>query len=126
MGADQPRSRSRERTILFVVGGNAAVAKKSGVTVVNISPYVAKITYSRESERALKKCKKKDLVLFRRIQNAIERIAREPLIGKPLRHALKNRRRIHIGSFVLVYELYQDELRFVSFDHHDTVYKKYR
>ena len=85
---------------------------------------ILKIVYSSEIERILTRLKKKDGVLFREIENHIAKIIHEPLVGKPLRYAMKNRRRVHVGSFVLVYELHNSELRFLDFDHHDRIYKK--
>lgn len=85
---------------------------------------VKKILYSHEFERALCKIKKKDKNIFDSISKQIEKIIREPHIGKPLRYTLKNRRRIHLSSFVLIYEFHMGELRFLDFDHHDKIYKK--
>lgn len=87
---------------------------------------ISKIVYSSEAEDALRWCKKKDRALFVRAENQILKILREPNIDKPLRYSLRNRRRVQIGSFVLVYELFQGELRFINFDHHDKIYKKYK
>ncbi len=56
----------------------------------------------------------------------MEKAARIPNIGKPLRYALKHYRRLHMGSFVLVYEFFKGELQFIDFDHHDKIYKKYK
>ena len=45
---------------------------------------------------------------------------------KPLRAPMQNKRRVHVGPFVLVYEV--DEERKVAvlldFEHHDTVYRR--
>jgi mRNA interferase RelE/StbE len=83
-----------------------------------------RIVYSGEFERALRKWKKKDNHLFEQLVNKMERIVNDPTVGKPLRYTLKNRRRIHVNSFVIVYEFHNNELRFIDFDHHDKVYKK--
>lgn len=83
-----------------------------------------RIIYAEKFERALCVWKKKDGRIFQSIVNQIEKIIREPEIGKPLRHTMKGRRRIHVGSFVLVYEFHNEELRFIEFDHHDKIYKK--
>lgn len=91
----------------------------------NISQSIIKIIYSSEIERALIQCKKKDLSLFKRVQSKILKILHEPSIGKPLRYTLKNRRRVHVGHLVLVYEFHNGELRFIDFDHHDKIYKKF-
>lgn len=85
---------------------------------------VEKIVYALHFERMLKKCKKKDHSLFTQLSYEMEKIINDPTVGKPLRYAMKNRRRVHVGSFVLVYEFHNDELRFLDFDHHDHIYKK--
>lgn len=90
----------------------------------NISKDISRVIYSTEIERALIKWKKKDNIIFEQIESAIRKILQEPLVGKPLRYAMKNRRRVHVGSFILVYEFHNGELRFLDFDHHDRVYKK--
>lgn len=92
----------------------------------NVHGDIVKIIYSSEVEDALKKLKKRNKDIFDRIENQIIKILREPNIGKPLRYALRNRRRVHIGSFVLIYEFHQGELRFIDFDHHDIIYKKFK
>lgn len=45
---------------------------------------------------------------------------------KNLRHELKHDKRVHIGSFVLLFEYdpKKDKLTFNDFDHHDNIYKK--
>lgn len=68
--------------------------------------------------------KKKDGRMFKNVVSQIEKIIREPEIGKPLRNVLKSRRRVHVGSFILVYEFHNEELRFIDFDHHDQIYKR--
>ena len=66
-----------------------------------------------------------DRHLFEKIQHQIEKILREPTLGKPLRNVLRNRRRVHINPFVLVYEINGIEIEILDFDHHDKIYKKY-
>lgn len=85
---------------------------------------ISRIIYSREFERALTH-RKKDKKLFAQLTRQMEKILREPNIGKPLRYTLKNRRRVHVGPFVLVYEFHNEELRFLDFDHHDKIYGNY-
>ena len=47
---------------------------------------------------------KKDKSGLKKIENQVYKIISNPLIGKPLRNVMKNYRRIHIGSYVLVYK----------------------
>ncbi|MCZ7381354.1 MAG: type II toxin-antitoxin system RelE/ParE family toxin [Candidatus Methanoperedens sp.] len=52
-------------------------------------------------------------------------IAKNPAIGKPLRNVLKGKRRVHLGTFVLIYEIYENENKvvFLEIAHHDEAYK---
>lgn len=77
-------------------------------------------------ERILKSIKRKKPSLFQDLVKQLKKISREPYLGKPLKNILRNRRRIHVGSFVLLYEIYQDKLYLLDFDHHDRVYDKYK
>ena len=86
--------------------------------------YHLKVTSS--FQRILTKLKRRHSPLLGEIDRSVEKILTQPELGKPLRHNLKNFRRIHIeGSFVLLYEIHNDEVRLIDFDHHDKVYKKY-
>lgn len=77
-------------------------------------------------ERILKKLKKRDAALLEQLQLGVEKILREPLLGKPLGNVLRNYRRIHIGgSFVLLYQILKNKVFLLDFDHHDRIYKKY-
>jgi YafQ family addiction module toxin component len=84
-----------------------------------LNPY-----FSDNFNRILKRTKTKDKKIFQRIKESVDKIINNPLCGKPLRNLLKGFRRVHIGSFVLVYEITSTEVRFIDFEHHDKVYKK--
>ncbi len=77
-------------------------------------------------KRVLKKLRRKNPALVLEIERVVGRILQYPEFGKPLRHSLRNYRRVHIeGSFVLLYEINGTVLRLLDFDHHDRIYKKY-
>lgn len=80
------------------------------------------IEFSDEFYRSLKKLKKKDKVLFAQIQKKIIEIIENPEHFKPLRNVLAGYRRIHFGSFVLIYTLEGEIIRIISLDHHDKAY----
>ncbi|MBA3047473.1 type II toxin-antitoxin system RelE/ParE family toxin [Patescibacteria group bacterium] len=84
------------------------------------------VIFSVEFNNILKPFKKKKLVIFQRLEKQIFKIAKNPFIGKPLRNTLRNYRRVHVSSFVLIYEIFQDEIRLIDFDHHDKIYRKYK
>jgi mRNA-degrading endonuclease RelE of RelBE toxin-antitoxin system len=63
--------------------------------------------------------------LINRVKKKMHKIRENPFHYKPLRNVLKNKRRTHIGSFVLTFEI--DEINniitFQSLKHHDRSYK---
>ncbi len=67
---------------------------------------------------------KSDFDLQQRLRSKIEEIVADPGHYKPLRNVLKNKRRTHIGSYVLIFEVHEDEkiISFERFRHHDEVY----
>ena len=80
--------------------------------------------FSIEFKKILEKMAKKDKLGLKKIENQVYKIISNPLIGKPLRNIMKNYRRVHIGHFVLVYKIENQEITFADYDHHDRVYKK--
>lgn len=83
-----------------------------------------RVVFNPHFDAILKKLSGENRDLFRKINKQIYKILKESTLGKPLRNVLKNKRRVHIGSFVLVYEFHDGELRFLDFDYHDKIYKK--
>ena len=84
--------------------------------------------YSADFTSAYKKhikniCKNTELV--KRINEKTKEILENPYHYKPLRNILKNRRRVKIGSFVLIFEIDETNklIRFHSLKHHDYSYK---
>jgi mRNA-degrading endonuclease RelE of RelBE toxin-antitoxin system len=89
-------------------------------------PALYKLKLEPEAERIFKSLKKKKPDMFHKVESGIIKILRSPELGKPLRNVLRNRRQIHIaGSFVLLYEIADAEVRLLDFDHHNKIYKKY-
>jgi len=80
------------------------------------------IEFSEEFERSMKKLKKKDIVLFSQIQKKLIEIVENPGHYKPLKNVLAGFRRIHFGSFVLIFKMEGDIIKIISLDHHDNSY----
>ncbi|KMP11770.1 hypothetical protein UR09_02395 [Candidatus Nitromaritima sp. SCGC AAA799-A02] len=80
--------------------------------------------FTSEFEKHLKKIRS-DINLQKRLREKIEEILVDPFHYKPLRNVLKNKRRTHIGSYVLIFEIRQKEnvVVFHSFLHHDRAYQ---
>lgn len=76
-------------------------------------------------EKSLKKLAGKDKCLYEAVMRKILHVAENPTAGKPLRNVLKGKRRVHIGHYVLIYEVDDNKRRvsFLEFEHHDKAYK---
>lgn len=76
----------------------------------------------------MKKLAKKDKPLYEQLLKKIDEIANAYSIEhyKNLRYNMKDSKRVHIGSFVLVfqYDKKNNEIYFDDFDHHDRIYKR--
>jgi mRNA-degrading endonuclease RelE of RelBE toxin-antitoxin system len=74
----------------------------------------------------LQKLSKKDKQAFDRVIQKIEEVLQCPNIDhyKNLRYDLKDRKRVHIGHFVLVFKGEGDKITFMDYDHHDNIYIK--
>ena len=80
--------------------------------------------FSPELLNDLKKIKS-NFELQKRLEKKIQEILKNPYHYKPLRNVLKNKRRTHIRSFVLLFEIDEANqlVSFHSFKHHDDAYK---
>jgi YafQ family addiction module toxin component len=81
--------------------------------------------FSIEFKKILEKMAKKDKSGLRKVEDQVYKIISNPFAGKPLRNVMKSYRRVHIGPFVLVYKIENQEITFADYDHHDHIYKKY-
>ena len=80
------------------------------------------IEFSVEFEKSIKKLKKKDKTAFGQIQKKLIEIVENPEHYKPLKNVLAGYRRLHFGSFVLIYTIEGNIVRIISLDHHDKAY----
>lgn len=78
-----------------------------------------------ELEKSLQKLAQKDKRHYQSVVKKILQVAENPEMGKPLRNVLKGWRRVHVGHFVLLYEVDEKNKRviFLDFEHHDRAYK---
>ena len=74
--------------------------------------------------KVFKKLAKKDKTQLEAINKKIDQILTDPLQFKPLKHPLEGLRRVHIGSFVLIYEVLEvsKTARVLKYKHHDDAY----
>jgi len=83
-------------------------------------PYHA--VFSPDFEKTLRRLKKRDRALFERLGKKIEEVVEEPEVYKPLRHQFKGLLRVHVGPFVLIFEVKGDAVQFLVLVHHDKAY----
>lgn len=78
--------------------------------------------------RVLKRLKRKDLHLFQTLSKKIVQLSELDLINvnhlKNLKGDLSHLKRVHIGSFVLTFQVKGDTIIFEDFVHHDDAYKR--
>ena len=80
------------------------------------------VEFSAEFDKSMKKLKKKDKIIFEQIQKKLIEIVENPEHFKPLRNVLAGYRRLHFGSFALIYTIEGNVVRIISLDHHDRAY----
>jgi addiction module RelE/StbE family toxin len=73
---------------------------------------------------ACRKIRTKDPIRYEQVKKKIRLLVENPESGKPLHPPLKGLWRVHIGHFVLVYEIDEKEHAIVllKFVHHDEAY----
>ena len=78
-------------------------------------------------QKDLKKLKKRNPALFLALRKKVIQIAsldKDSLMHfKNLRHDLKNYKRVHVGSYVLLFKIEEDVIIFDRFLHHDEAYE---
>jgi YafQ family addiction module toxin component len=88
------------------------------------SDFLYSLEINEEVLKTFKKMAKKDKTQLEAINRKIEQILTDPFQFKPLRHPLEGLRRVHIGSCVLIYEVFENSktVRVLKYKHHDEVY----
>ena len=66
---------------------------------------------------------KKDKALLDRLHKKINEILQNPEHYPVKQYSLKGKRSAHIGSFVILFEVKDNEVIFYKFRHHDFVYE---
>jgi len=83
---------------------------------------------SKNLDRILEKLLRKDKSTYEQVMKKIEEVINSSDVEhyKNLRYDMKEYKRVHIGSFVLVFKLNKisNLIEFNDFDHHDVIYKK--
>lgn len=79
-------------------------------------------------QKIFNKLSRKDKKLYEQVLKKIEEVISSEDIEhyKNLKYDLKDKKRVHVGSFVLVFSFIKDEhkVKFLDFDHHDNIYRR--
>jgi len=75
-------------------------------------------------DKVFSKLSKKDKLQFEAINKKIQQIRESPYHFKPLKKPMQNKRRVHIGSFVLIYSIDEKNKTIIleDYDHHNKIY----
>ena len=83
---------------------------------------------SKNLDRILEKLLKKDKALYEQVIKKIKEVINSSDVGhyKNLKYNLSDKKRAHIGHFVLVFNFNRtlNLIEFDDFNHHDNIYKK--
>ena len=76
-------------------------------------------------DKIFKKLRKKDLAQFEALSRKVNEVLENPQQYKPLKSPMSHMHRVHVGSFVLVYEINEARkaVTIRRYEHHDSVYK---
>lgn len=77
-------------------------------------------------QKVLNKLSKKDKSLYEQVLGKIEEIINSSDVEhyKNLKYSMKDKKRVHIGHFVLVFSFIKEEtkIKFLDLQHHDKIY----
>ena len=73
-------------------------------------------------DKQLKKLKKKDKILFRRLCKKLKELKKNPEHYKPLRNILKGNRAAHLDPFIIIFDFKDNLITIHYVKHHDKAY----
>ena len=84
-----------------------------------------KVVLSSDAQKTYKKLFHSNPDLFKRIDNALELLKKDPLVGKSLKDNLKGKYSLRIGSYRILYSVLKHEVTIYVFDigHRREVYR---
>lgn len=84
------------------------------------------IVNSSKIDLIFKKMSKKNSNQLKAITKKLEEVVENPHRFKPLSNIMRGFRRVHFGSFVLVYFIDEKNKTVIleDFDHHDNIYRR--
>ncbi len=81
------------------------------------------LVFSNKAQKRLEKLAHEDPEQYSHVVKKIKQIQINPEHYKPLRGDLHGARRVHIGDFVLIYQLEKKNVVIHDYNHHDKIYE---
>ena len=78
--------------------------------------------FSPHLDKQLKKLKKKDPVMHKRVEKKVLEIVDNPELYKTLRYMQGRYKRVHLDPYVLLFTVEGDTIEFLALEHHDKAY----
>lgn len=78
---------------------------------------------SHNARKKLEKLQEKNPAQYKHVQKKVEQILKNPDHFKPLSGDLHGTRRVHIGDYVLIYYLENNQIVIQDYGHHDKIYE---
>ena len=82
------------------------------------------ISVKEHVEKIFRRLEKRDKKQLKILGKKLQQIAENPQHFKPLRAPMQNKRRAHIGSFILIYSINEKNTTIIveDYTHHDEAY----
>lgn len=81
------------------------------------------LVFSNKARKKIEKLTHEDPEQYSHVMKKIKQIQINPQHYKPLRGDLHGARRVHIGDFVLIYQLEKKNVVIQDYNHHDKIYE---
>jgi mRNA interferase RelE/StbE len=83
------------------------------------------LALTRQAEAVLTQIAKKEPRFFKRISNVLDGLEQDPFEGKPLKGKLKGLFSYRVGSYRIIYRIFQDRLLIIVIDigHRRDIYR---
>ena len=80
--------------------------------------------FSPQLDKQLRKLKKKDPVMLKRVEKKVLEIVGNPEPYKTLLHLHGKYKRVHLDPYILLFTIEGDEIEFLELEHHDKAYER--
>ena len=81
-------------------------------------------SFSPRLDKQLRKLKKKDPVMHKRVEKKVLEIIENPEPYKTLKYLHGKYKRVHIDPYVLLFTVEDDSVEFLALEHHDRAYER--